>query len=95
MKRSNNKPTPGLPFAHSDTIKQENTFFIYLGVGPFGVVVPLGVMGPAVLALLRILGVVGVWGEMRGWVVEELVGVRGATQACGVEVTLLLADVGV
>lgn len=66
-----------------------------LGVGPFGVVVPLGVMGPAVLALLRILGVVGVWGEMRGWVVEELVGVRGATQACGVEVTLLLADVGV
>lgn len=37
-----------------------------LGVGPFGVVAPLGVVGPALLALLRTLGVEGVRGVARG-----------------------------
>lgn len=58
-------------------------------------VVPLGVVGPAALALLRTLGVEGVRGVMRGLVAEELVGVRGATLGWGVEGALVLADVGV
>lgn len=90
-----NKLIIGLPSAHADRIKHDNSFFIYLGVGPFGVVVPLGVLGPAVLALLRTLGVEGVRGVIRGWAVEELVGVRGATRGWGVEGALVLADVGV
>lgn len=57
--------------------------------------VPFGVVGPAELELLRTLGVEGVRGLMRGRVVEELVGVRGATQGWGVEGALVLADVGV
>lgn len=64
-------------------------------MGPFGVVVPLGVVDPALLALLRALGVEGVRGAMRGWVVEELVGERGVRRGWGVEGVLLLADVGV
>lgn len=66
-----------------------------LGVGPFGVVVPLGVVGPGVLALLRTLGVEGVRGAMRGWVLEELVGVRWVLWGWGVEGVLVLPDVGV
>lgn len=58
-------------------------------------VVPFGVVGPAVLALLRTLGVDGVRGAMRGCFLEELVGVRGAAGGCGVEGALVLADVGV
>lgn len=76
-----------------------------LGVGPFGVVVPLGVICPALLPLA--LGVEGVRGPMRGCVVDELVGVRrgcveedwvgvrGAMRAWGVEGALGLSDVGV
>lgn len=58
-------------------------------------VVPFGVVGPAVLALLRTLGVDGVSGVMRVCFLEELVGVRGAAGGCGVEGALVLADVGV
>lgn len=57
-------------------------------------VVPLGVVGPAALALLRTLGVEGVRGAMRGWV-EELVGVRGVLRGWGVDGALVLPDVGV
>lgn len=74
---------------------KHNSLCIYLGVGPFGVLVPFGVVGPAELELLRTLGVEGVRGLMRGRVVEELVGVRGATRGWGVEGALVLADVGV
>lgn len=41
-----------------------------LGVGPFDVVAPFGVVDPALLALLRTFGVEGVRGVMRGWGVE-------------------------
>lgn len=58
-------------------------------------VVPLGVVGPGVLALLRTLGVEGVRGMMRGWVLEELLEVRGAARGSGVEGALVLPDVGV
>lgn len=58
-------------------------------------VVPFGVVGPVELELLRTLGVEGVRGVMRGRVVEELVGVRGATRGWGVEGAFVLADVGV
>lgn len=60
---------------------------IYLGVGPFGV------LGPAEFALFRPLGVEGLRGVMRGRVVEELLGVRGAAQGCGVEGALVVPDV--
>lgn len=87
---------PCLPFTHTDRIKHDNSSCIYyLGVGPFGVVVSLGVVGPALLALLRALGVEGVRGVMRRWVLEELVGVTGPTRDWGVEGALVLADVGV
>lgn len=66
-----------------------------LGVGPFGVVASLGVVGPAPLALLRDLGVEGVRGVIRGWVLEELLGVTGQTRDWGVQGALVLADVGV
>lgn len=63
----------------NDGNKQNISDCNYLGVGPFGVV-HLGVVGPAVLALLRTLGVEGVRGVMRGW---------------GVEGALVLPEVGV
>lgn len=54
----------------------------------------MGVVEPAVFALLRAFGVEGVRGAMRGCVLE-LVGVRGGTQGWGGEGALVLADVGV
>lgn len=66
-----------------------------LGVGPLGVFAPLGVVDPAVLALLRTLGVEGVRGVRCSRVLEELVGVRGATCGWGVDGALVLPDVGV
>lgn len=57
-------------------------------------VVALGVLGPVVLALLRALGVEGVRGAMRGWVVE-LVGVRGVMRGWGVDGALVLPDIAV
>lgn len=68
----------------------------YLGVGPFGVVlVPFGVVEPALLPLLRALGVEGVRGLRRGWFLERLVGVAGPALDWGVEGALVCVDVGV
>lgn len=69
--------TPNLLSARSLT--QAGTLHpeVYLGVGPFGLVFPCGVVE---LAAVRILGVEGVSGVMRGEADEGLVGVRGATR---------------
>lgn len=51
-----------------------------LGVGPFGVVAP------------EVLGVEGVRGAIRGWFVEELMGLSGPARGWGVEGALVLPD---
>ena len=56
---------------------------------------PLGVVGPALLALLRTLGVEGARGVRLGWVLEVLVGVKGRTCGWGVDGALALPEVGV
>lgn len=65
---------------------------VYLGVGPFGVVLPCGVVA---LPPFRILGVEGVSGVMRGTAEEGVAGVRGATRGWGVEVEALVGGGGV
>lgn len=45
----------------------------------------MGVVEPTLLAPLGAFGVDGVRGAMRGCILLELLGVRGATQCCGVE----------
>lgn len=56
----------------------------YLGVGPFGVVAPFGVVEAAEV-LLWPLEEEGVSGGMRGRAAEEPSGVRGTTGRWGVE----------
>lgn len=67
--------------------------YFYLGVGPFGVVAPFGVVDTAELVLLWPLGVEGVKGVMFGRAVEELLGVRGTICVWGVEGALVLTVV--
>lgn len=59
---------------------KKGTSSIYLGVGPFGVLVALGVVDLVVLALLRALGVEGVEGVVLG---------------CGAGGELVLPDAGI
>lgn len=55
-------------------------------------VLPFGVAGPGEFALFRTLGVVGVRGGMHSCVLEELLGVRGALGAGGVDGALVFPD---
>lgn len=56
-------------------------------------VAPFGVVEPAELVLLWTFGVEGVKEVLCGWVVKELLGVRGTASGWGVEGALALTEV--